>query len=82
MAYTCNARLVGGQDGKIVLEVVDDTTGVINSVVGSLEIAVADLLGKRITARETIGCNEAGDPQYCVMLRSPWYSSPVGSDFT
>ena len=37
---------------------------------------------KTIELRETKGCNEAGGEAYCLTLRSQWYSTPLGEDFT
>lgn len=35
-----------------------------------------------IKLRETKGCNESGGEAYCLTLRSQWYSTPLGEDFT
>lgn len=74
---TCNA-----QTGLIEVEVITTSTGERDATLGSMQVKVADLLGKRITARETKSCDDEGNPVYCVMLRSAFYDTPVGSDFT
>lgn len=39
-------------------------------------------MGLEIKLRETKGCNEDGDPVYCMMLRSEWYDTPKTSNPT
>ena len=78
--YTAIARL-DAKNKTVILEIRDNGHVRVDAE-GSLEIKLADLLGKRITARETLGCDADGNPQYSVILRSQWYSSPVGSDFS
>lgn len=72
MAYICKAFLRGGQDGQIVLEVVDDSTGARNTTIGSLEVNIADLVGQEVKARWTEGCDEEGEPRFALMLRGAW----------
>lgn len=49
---------------------------------GSLDVKFADLKGKDVSARETKACDASGATVYSVVLRSPFYSTPVGGDFT
>jgi hypothetical protein len=80
MAYICKAQLIGGQAGKIVLEVRDDSTGARNGDVGYVEINVADLMGQAVKARWTEGCDEGGSPVYALVLRGSWLTSlPEGA---
>lgn len=39
-------------------------------------------MGLEIKLRETKGCNDAGDPAYCMMLRSEWYATAKTSNPT
>jgi len=80
MAYICKAQLIGGQAGKIVLEVRDDSTGTLNTDVGYLEVNIADLMGQAVKARWTEGCDEGGSPVYALVLRGSWLASlPEGA---
>lgn len=75
---------------KIVLEVVDDDSGLAAGSFGSVEIKLGasggtptspgTAMGMTITLRETKGCDDAGDPVYCMMLRSEWYTTPLTAD--
>jgi hypothetical protein len=80
MAYVCKAQLIGGQSGKVVLEVRDDSTGDRNTDVGYLEVNIADLMGQAVKARWTEGCLEGGTPVYALVLRGAWLESlPEGA---
>jgi hypothetical protein len=37
-------------------------------------------MGLEIKLRETVGCDEEGEPAYCMMLRSEWYATPLTSN--
>jgi hypothetical protein len=37
-------------------------------------------MGLEIKLRETIGCDEEGEPAYCIMLRSEWYPVSLTTD--
>ena len=39
-------------------------------------------MGLDITLRETKGCDDNGDPVYCMMLRSEWYATAKTSNPT
>jgi len=78
---------------RIVLEVVDATTGVRDYTYGPIIIEVGALAGgtpanpgnsdgEIIMLRETKGCDADGNPQYCLMLRSEWYDTAKTSNPT
>lgn len=90
MANIVKARL-DATNKQIVLEVVDDSTGAVVTTYGSVTLKLgADpgttpansgiAMGKELEIRETKGCDDAGDPAYCMMLRSEWYATPLTSD--
>jgi hypothetical protein len=88
MANIVKARL-DATNKQIILEVVDDTTGAAVTSLGTVTLKLgADpggapaantgiAMGKDIKLRETIGCDDAGDPQYAMVLRSEWYATAL-----
>ena len=44
--------------------------------------AAATPTSKTIGLRETKGCDESGGEAYCLTLRSQWYATALGEDFT
>lgn len=87
MANIVKARL-DATNKQIVIEVVDDATGVAAGSFGSVTLKLgADpgttptspkiAMGKEICLRETKGCDAAGNPVYCMVLRSEWYATPL-----
>lgn len=90
MANIVKARL-DATNKQIILEVVDDATGAAVTTYGTVTLKLgADpgttpaspeyAMGQEIAFRETKGCDDAGDPAYCMMLRSPWYATALTSD--
>jgi len=90
MANIVKIRL-DAENKRIIMEVVDDTTGIIDTSWGSIELKLGQTggtptspgmtMGQPLEIRETIGCDPvSGDPRYCFMLRSPWVSSPLTAD--
>lgn len=48
---------------------------------GTVPASPGTNMGKEIKLRETQGCDpDTGDPMYCIMLRSAWYSTALTSD--
>lgn len=77
---------------KMVIEKVDSTDTVIATAprlvldLGTNLLqdfaAAADPTDKTIELRETKGCDESGTACYALVLRSKFYYTPIGSDFT
>lgn len=44
--------------------------------------AATEPTSKTIELRETKGCDENGGDAYCLTLRSQWYATALGSDFS
>jgi hypothetical protein len=77
---------------QIVLEVVNETTGVAVAGWGKVTLKLGidpmtlptspgDAMGLDIKLHETKGCDPTtGDPRYCMMLRSNWYVDAVTAD--
>lgn len=89
--YTVIARLDAASK-QIVLAVVD-SSGVVATDWGTVVLQLGKnpgttpldpgtTMGKDIQLRETKGCDDDGNPQYCMIPRSEWYSTPITSDPT
>ena len=72
---------------------VTDTSGTVLAGWGSIKLEVGlnpggvpanpgTTMGKEIILRETKGCNDAGEPRYCMLLRSEWYTTAITSNPT
>jgi len=83
LAFDAENRQIIGQ--------VTDATGTVVSAWGSVKLTLGKdpgttpsspgtNMGKEIKFRETKGCDEAGDPVYCMLLRSEWYATPLTAD--
>lgn len=92
MANIVKIRL-DAENKRIIMEVVDDTTGVIDTSWGSIELKLGQTggtptspgmtMGKEIELREMQGCDPStGDPRFCMTLRSPWYTTQLTSNPT
>lgn len=92
MADIVKARL-DATNKQIVLEVVNDSTGVVVTSWGQVVLKLGQIpavgtpaspettMGQPLAIRETIGCDPVtGDPRYCFMLRSPWATTQLTSD--
>lgn len=89
--YITKVRLDAG-NRQIVIEVVDSGTGVVNMSWGQvvLKLGMRPLvgfptspetsMGQPLAIRETKGCDAAGNPAYCFMLRSPWVPTSLTAD--
>jgi len=90
MANIIKARL-DATNKQIILEVVDDLTGAAVTTYGTVTLKLGAnpggtpansgiAMGKDIKLLETKGCDAAGTPQYCMMLRSTWYATALTSN--
>ena len=68
-----------------------DSSGTLIATTPSVEIDLNDiaalassteLTDRVLKLRETKGCDESGDPVYFFALRTKFYSTPLGTDFT
>ena len=89
--YTVVARL--DAENKTMQLMVVDSSGVAVATWGSVALTLGKnpgttpaspftSMGKQIKLRETKGCDDDGNPQYCMIPRSEWYSTPITSDPT
>jgi hypothetical protein len=78
--HQITARLVDGETdpvpawGSITLKLGEDP--------GTVPANPGHTMGKEIKLRETVGCDNEGNPVYCLMPRSEWYSTPLTSNPT
>lgn len=86
-----DARKVGAEGPFIVIEQVD-AAGNRVAAAPAMEIdlgvelltnfaAAATPTDKTLKLRETKGCDESGNEAYCLVLRSKWYATAIGTDF-
>jgi hypothetical protein len=87
--YFVNIKL-DAENKQIILNVVD-STGVIQSDWGEIALTLGKdpgttptqpgtTMGEDIALRETKGCDDEGNPVYCMLPRSTWYSTPKTSN--
>lgn len=80
-------------DNNQLIGQVTDATGTVVSAWGSVKLTLGKNpggtpanpghnMGMDICFRETKGCNDDGDPVYCMMLRSEWYATAKTSNPT
>lgn len=89
---TYNARIrLDAENKQIILDVVDASGNQV-SAWGQIKLPLGKdpgtvganpgtNLGQAIELRETRGCDPTtGDARYCIVLRSPWYETPLTSN--